>query len=84
MTFSGIVSASRVMNTAAPIDAAPFKSQHQVRVSLIWESLMSHSFGPLVLVLRSRRAVRPSNGLDDDACASRDPIAVTRLDVVMT
>src|SRR4029077_7500426 len=46
---SQAVRSSRVMNTAAPIDAAPFKSQHRVRVSLIWESLMSHSFGPLVL-----------------------------------
>jgi hypothetical protein len=38
-----------VIDTAAPIDAAPLKGQHRVRVSLIWESLMSHSFGPLVL-----------------------------------
>src|ERR1700736_3595144 len=44
------VRSSRVINTAAPIDAAPLKSQHRVRVSLIWESLMSHSFGPLVLL----------------------------------
>src|ERR1700680_5240915 len=47
---SEAVRSSRVMDTAAPIDAAPLKSQHRVRVSLIWESLMSHSFGPLVLV----------------------------------
>src|SRR5882724_2380630 len=46
---SDAVRSSRVINTAAPIDAAPPKSQHRVRVSLIWESLMSHSFGPLVL-----------------------------------
>src|SRR5258706_9873727 len=42
------VRSSRVIDTAAPIDAAPLKGQHRVRVSLIWESLMSHSFGPLV------------------------------------
>src|ERR1700688_735207 len=46
---SEAVSSSRVIDTAAPIDAAPLKSQHRVRVSLIWESPMSHSFGPLVL-----------------------------------
>src|SRR4029450_13944714 len=45
---SEAVRSSRVIDTAAPIDAAPLKSQHRVRVSLIWESLMSHSFGPLV------------------------------------
>src|ERR1700675_2647429 len=48
---SDAVRSSRVIDTAAPIDAAPLKSQHRVRVSLIWESLMSHSFGPLVLVV---------------------------------
>src|SRR5436305_1878898 len=47
---SEAVLSSRVIDTAAPIDAAPLKDQHRVRVSLIWESLMSHSFGPLVLV----------------------------------
>src|SRR3977135_804979 len=46
---SEAVRSSRVIDTAAPIDAAPLKGQHRVRVSLIWESLMSHSFGPLVL-----------------------------------
>src|SRR5207244_10748917 len=46
---SEAVRSSRVIATAAPIDAAPPKSKHRVRVSLIWESLMSHSFGPLVL-----------------------------------
>src|SRR6476646_2405821 len=46
---SKAVRSSRVIDTAAPIDAAPLKGQHRVRVSLIWESLMSHSFGPLVL-----------------------------------
>jgi hypothetical protein len=25
------------------------KKQHRVRISLIWESQMSHSYGPLVL-----------------------------------
>src|SRR6476620_8764405 len=45
---SEAVRSSRLIDTAAPIDAAPLKSQHRVRVSLIWESLMSHSFGPLV------------------------------------
>src|SRR3981081_209397 len=46
---SDAVRSSRVIDTAAPINAAPLQSQHRVRVSLIWESLMSHSFGPLVL-----------------------------------
>src|ERR1700687_692203 len=46
---SDAVRSSRLIDTAAPIDVAPLKSQHRVRVSLIWESLMSHSFGPLVL-----------------------------------
>src|SRR5712672_2845617 len=45
---SEAVRSSRVIDTAAPIDAAPLKGQHRVRVSLIWESLISHSFGPLV------------------------------------
>src|SRR5207249_12210108 len=48
---SEAVLSSRVIDTAAPIDAAPLKDQHRVRVSLIWESLMSHSFGPLVLLV---------------------------------
>src|SRR6476469_10276011 len=47
---SDAVRSSRVIDTAAPIDAAPLKRQHRVRVSLIWESLTSHSLGPLVLV----------------------------------
>src|SRR5271169_2506830 len=47
---SEAVRSSRLIDTAAPIDAAPLKSKHRVRVSLIWESLMSHSFRPLVLV----------------------------------
>src|SRR5271169_4955429 len=47
---SEAVRSSRVIDTATPINAAPLKSQHRVRVSLIWESLMSHSFGPLVSV----------------------------------
>src|SRR5271166_1858430 len=46
---SEAVRSTRVIDTADPIDAAPLKGQHRVRVSLIWESLMSHSFGPLVL-----------------------------------
>src|SRR5712664_2018407 len=46
---SEAVRSSRVIDTAAPIDAAPLKSQHRVRVSLIRESPMSHSLGPLVL-----------------------------------
>src|SRR5712664_3435034 len=46
---SEAVRSSRVIDTATPIDAAPLKSPHRVRVSLIWESLMSHSLGPLVL-----------------------------------
>src|SRR6476620_550468 len=48
---SDAVRSSRVIDTAAPIDAAPLKRQHRVRVSLIWESLTSHSLGPLVLLL---------------------------------
>src|SRR6476619_7005680 len=46
---SDAVRSSRVIDTAAPIDAAPLKRQHRVRVSLIWESLTSHSLGPLIL-----------------------------------
>src|SRR2546429_7142636 len=60
---SEAVRSSRVIATAAPIDAAPLKSQHRVRVSLIWESLTSHSFGPLVLVRlhdRTNHGVRPT------------------------
>src|ERR1700676_1172780 len=51
---SEAVRSSRVIDTAAPIDAAPLKGQHRVRVSLIWESPMSHSFGPLVLLHADR------------------------------
>src|SRR5712664_1654924 len=51
---SEAVRSSRVIDTAAPIDAAPLKSQHRVRVSLIRESPMSHSLGPLVLVGKAR------------------------------
>src|ERR1039458_8554064 len=50
---SEAVMSSRVIDTAAPIDAAPLKGQHRVRLSLIWESLMSHSFGPLVSLVRA-------------------------------
>src|ERR1700759_2814696 len=46
---SDAVKSRRVIDTAATLDAAPLKSQHRVRISLIWESLTSHSFGPLVL-----------------------------------
>src|SRR5258705_13876193 len=46
---SEAVRSSRVIDTAVPIDAAPLKREHRVRVSLIWESLTSHSLGPLVL-----------------------------------
>src|SRR5438552_9630538 len=53
---SEAVRSSRVIATAAPIDAAPLKSQHRVRVSLIWESLTSHSFGPLVLEVHTTHA----------------------------
>src|SRR6478609_8780062 len=49
---SDAVRSSRVIDTAAPIDAAPLKRQHRVRVSLIWESLTSHSLGPLVSYLQ--------------------------------
>src|ERR1700724_2147239 len=49
---SEAVRSSRLIDTAAPIDAAPLKSKHRVRVSLIWKSLMSHSFGPLVSLQR--------------------------------
>src|SRR5216683_499846 len=52
---SEAVRSSRVIDTAAPIDAAPLKGQHRVRVSLIWESPMSHSFGPLVLSGKTSR-----------------------------
>src|ERR1035441_4554815 len=45
--YSEAVMSSRVIDTAAPIDAAPLKGQHRVRLSLILESLMSHSCGPL-------------------------------------
>src|SRR5271167_2555325 len=57
---SEAVRSSRLIDTAAPIDAAPLKSKHRVRVSLIWESLMSHSFRPLVLkrLPQDRRQLR--------------------------
>src|SRR5258705_11139027 len=45
---SEAVRSSRVIDTAVPIDAAPLKREHRARVSLIWESLTSHSLGPLV------------------------------------
>src|SRR5664279_5157906 len=41
---SEAVRSSRVIDTAAPIDAAPLKGQHRVRVSLIWESLNESQF----------------------------------------
>src|SRR6476661_2791893 len=57
---SDAVRSSRVIDTAAPIDAAPLKSQHRVRVSLIWESLTSHSLGPLVLLIAAwARELKP-------------------------
>src|SRR6266852_5541840 len=58
---SEAVRSSRVIDTAAPIDAAPLKGQHRVRVSLIWESPMSHSFGPLVLDHGIDRLGLPNN-----------------------
>src|SRR6266403_4201041 len=68
---SEAVRSSRVIDTAAPIDAAPLKGQHRVRVSLIWESLMSHSFGPLVSL--------PATGFGGD----RDAIVAARRAVGM-
>src|ERR1700757_785820 len=60
---SEAVRSSRVIDTAAAIDAAPLKSKHRVRISLIWESLMSHSFGPLVLdACAGARWHGPQNG----------------------
>jgi hypothetical protein len=44
------------------INAAPLKSQHRVRVSLIWESLMSHSFGPLVLAKNAMQSPSAQRG----------------------
>src|SRR5229473_2948778 len=77
---SEAVRSSRVIDTAAPIEAAPLKGQHRVRVSLIWESLMSHSFGPLVLLPASDRGTDPPSqgydpairecGIQAAACAS--------------
>jgi hypothetical protein len=49
---------SRVIDTAAPIDAAPQKTA-SIRISLIWESQMSHSYGPLVLVDAGSKADSP-------------------------
>src|SRR6478609_719763 len=65
---SEAVRSSRLIDTAAPIDAAPLKNQHRVRVSLIWESLMSHSFGPLVLHLRRGDLDAETGGLDRGPC----------------
>src|SRR6478672_1482714 len=59
---SDAVRSSRVIDTAAPIDAAPLKRQHRVRVSLIWESLTSHSLGPLVLPLPRRHLELQTGG----------------------
>src|SRR6202790_5383263 len=68
---SDAVRSSRVIDTAAPIDAAPLKSQHRVRVSLIWESLMSHSFGPLVSFARIGSNLRSQFGFLANADANR-------------
>src|SRR5712672_2263514 len=58
---SEAVRSSRVIDTAVPIDAAPLKREHRVRVSLIWESLTSHSLGPLVLDQDGRVSTMPLN-----------------------
>src|ERR1700759_1002126 len=63
---SDAVKSRRVIDTAAPIDAAPLKSQHRVRISLIWESLTRHSFGPLGLL---RQRTTPSPHSEELACA---------------
>jgi len=52
---SAAVTSSRVIETAAPIDAAPLRSRHRVRLSLIWESQMSQQLGPLVSDRRPAR-----------------------------
>src|SRR6476620_7027629 len=79
---SQAVRSSRVIDTAAPIDAAPLKSQHRVRVSLIWESLMSHSFGPLVSPVpsidRRHRQLRQLDAVDA-ADVYRDHLGAVRL-----
>src|SRR6478672_1318236 len=80
---SEAVRSSRVIDTAAPIDAAPLKSQHRVRVSLIWESLMSHSFGPLVLGVGSRSGHHP-RGLFHDGEAYAGLVAVLFRDLPPT
>src|SRR5271156_5465548 len=72
---SEAVRSSRVIDTAAPIDAAPLKSQHRVRVSLIWESLMSHSFGPLVLLLAKPDQIEQRGDVAKDKIRPRHRLA---------
>src|SRR6476619_6552816 len=62
---SEAVRSSRVIDTAVPIDAAPLKREHRVRVSLIWESLTSHSLGPLVLYIARASRIRRARSLSD-------------------
>src|SRR5258705_13315074 len=72
---SEAIRSSRVIDTAVPIDAAPLKREHRVRVSLIWESLTSHSLGPLVLViLRSLLKVRSAPDSDRIADIAEGPL----------
>src|ERR1700682_3986202 len=73
---SDAVRSSRVIDNAAPIDAAPLKSQHRVRVSLIWESSMSHSFGPLVLL--HHPCPKPRIGGEARFILPEHPVAVAR------
>src|SRR5207237_10927476 len=53
------------------------KSKHRVRVSLIWESLMSHSFGPLVSDVQAQEAcmrIPVKATMDSDAWRPLDPV----------
>src|ERR1700726_4638615 len=69
---SEAVSSSRVIDTAAPIDAAPLKSQHRVRVSLIWESPTSHNFGPLVSLEPAKDAAHLARMIDREVRTESD------------
>src|ERR1017187_10417938 len=47
---SAAVTSSRVIETAAPIDATPLRNQHRVRLSLIWESQNESTAGAVGII----------------------------------
>src|SRR5450631_4359789 len=68
---SAAVTSSRVIETAAPIDATPLRSQHRVRLSLIWES-QNESTAGAVGITRARLRLADAVNRQHSQCVGSD------------